>query len=133
MRFAGFGNSHDEWVNVREGVRERSIPLEASECHKVKVGDLVLCYQVPFWLSLSPLFLFSLSCHLHVIFTFMNAVQERPDYAVYTDAHVLEIQRRLHDIKGCRCIFVVRFDEDKTVVSSMSCSLPRTGVFLVHT
>uniref|UniRef100_A0A7C9D2Q7 SAWADEE domain-containing protein n=1 Tax=Opuntia streptacantha TaxID=393608 RepID=A0A7C9D2Q7_OPUST len=85
VRFAGFGNSHDEWVNVREGVRERSIPLEASECHKVKVGDLVLCYQ------------------------------ERPDYAVYTDAHVLEIQRRLHDIKGCRCIFVVRFDEDKTV------------------
>uniref|UniRef100_A0A7C9D444 SAWADEE domain-containing protein n=1 Tax=Opuntia streptacantha TaxID=393608 RepID=A0A7C9D444_OPUST len=76
VRFAGFGNSHDEWVNVREGVRERSIPLEASECHKVK---------------------------------------ERPDYAVYTDAHVLEIQRRLHDIKGCRCIFVVRFDEDKTV------------------
>lgn len=85
VRFAGFGNSHDEWVNVREGVRERSIPLEASECHKVKVGDLVLCYL------------------------------ERPDYALYTDAHVVEIQRRLHDIKGCRCIFVVRFDEDKTI------------------
>lgn len=85
VRFAGFGVSHDEWVNVKIGVRERSIPLEPSECHKIKVGDLVLCYQ------------------------------ERQDYAVYVDAHVMEIQRMLHDIMGCRCIFVVRFDDDKTV------------------
>ncbi|KAL9244608.1 hypothetical protein vseg_018369 [Gypsophila vaccaria] len=84
VRFAGFGNSHDEWVNVRTGVRERSVPLDPSECHKVKVGDQVLCFQ------------------------------ERPDYAVYVDAHIMEIQRRLHDIKGCRCIYVVRFDDDKT-------------------
>ncbi|GAB4850278.1 hypothetical protein Ancab_029576 [Ancistrocladus abbreviatus] len=84
VRFAGFRNSHDEWVNARKGVRERSIPLEASECHRVKVGDLVLCFQ------------------------------ERLDYAVYVDAHVMEIQRRLHDIKGCRCIFVVRYDDDNT-------------------
>lgn len=84
VRFAGFGVSHDEWVNVKTGVRERSIPLEPSECHKIRVGDLVLCYQ------------------------------ERLDYALYVDAHVTEIQRRLHDIKGCRCIFVVRFDDDKT-------------------
>ncbi|KAK9677059.1 hypothetical protein RND81_11G119200 [Saponaria officinalis] len=84
VRFSGFGNSHDEWVNVRTGVRERSVPLDPSECHKVKVGDLVLCFQ------------------------------ERPDYAVYVDAHIMEIQRRLHDIKGCRCIYVVRFDDDKT-------------------
>ncbi|KMT01200.1 hypothetical protein BVRB_9g212190 [Beta vulgaris subsp. vulgaris] len=84
VRFAGFGISHDEWVNVKNRIRERSIPLEPSECHKIKVGDLVLCYQ------------------------------ERLDYAVYVDAHVMEIQRRLHDIKGCRCIFVVRFDDDKT-------------------
>ncbi|KNA12994.1 hypothetical protein SOVF_120750 [Spinacia oleracea] len=83
VRFAGFGISHDEWANVQNRVRERSIPLEPSECHKIKVGDLVLCYQ------------------------------ERPDYAVYVDAHVMEIQRMLHDIKGCRCIFVVRFDDDK--------------------
>ena len=38
--------------------------------------------------------------------------QERSDQAVYCDAHVIEIQRRLHDIKGCRCIFVVRYDHD---------------------
>lgn len=46
MRFAGFGKEEDEWVNVRNAVRERSIPLEPSECHKVNVGDLVLCFKV---------------------------------------------------------------------------------------
>lgn len=47
VRFAGFRNTDDEWVNVRRAVRERSIPLEPSECQRVKVGDLVLCFQVP--------------------------------------------------------------------------------------
>ncbi|XP_062008479.1 protein SAWADEE HOMEODOMAIN HOMOLOG 1-like isoform X2 [Rosa rugosa] len=84
VRYAGFGREEDEWVNVRRAVRDRSIPLEESECHKVKVGDLVLCFQ------------------------------EREDEAVYCDAHVLEIQRSLHDQTGCRCIFVVRFDHDKS-------------------
>lgn len=46
VRFSGFGREEDEWVDVRGAVRERSIPLEASECPKVKVGDLVLCFQV---------------------------------------------------------------------------------------
>ncbi|XP_074276017.1 protein SAWADEE HOMEODOMAIN HOMOLOG 1-like isoform X2 [Silene latifolia] len=89
VRFAGFGISHDEWVNVRTGVRERSVPLDPSDCHKVK---------------------------------------ERPDYAVYVDAHIMEIQRRLHDIKGCRCIYVVRFDDDKTeekVELSKICCRPK--------
>ena len=31
---------------MKKAVRQRSIPLEHSECHKVKVGDLVLCFQV---------------------------------------------------------------------------------------
>ncbi|KAL8170486.1 hypothetical protein V2J09_022290 [Rumex salicifolius] len=95
VRFSGFGNSHDEWLNIKTAVRPRSIPLEASECHRVKVGDLVLCFQ------------------------------ERSDYALYVDAHVIEIQRRLHDIKGCRCIFVVRFDyddvEEKVQLSRICC------------
>ena len=46
VRFSGFSNDEDEWVNARNGIRERSIPLVASECHKVKVGDLALCYRV---------------------------------------------------------------------------------------
>ncbi|ESR40127.1 protein SAWADEE HOMEODOMAIN-like protein 1 [Citrus sinensis] len=82
VRFSGFNNTEDEWVNVKTAVRQRSIPLEQSECVKVNVGDLVLCYQ------------------------------EREDQAVYCDAHVLDIQRRVHDTEGCQCIFVVRYDHD---------------------
>ncbi|CAK9310675.1 unnamed protein product [Citrullus colocynthis] len=82
VRYAGFGKDEDEWVNVARGVRDRSIPLESSECYRVKVGDLVLCYR------------------------------EGQDHALYFDAYVVEIQRRLHDIGGCRCIFVVRYDYD---------------------
>ncbi|KAF5466533.1 hypothetical protein F2P56_016451 [Juglans regia] len=84
VRFAGFSNDEDEWINVKRGVRERSIPLEPSECEKVKVGDLVLCFQ------------------------------ERDDHAVYCDAYIMEIQRIPHDINCCRCIFVVRYDHDCT-------------------
>ncbi|KAA8540361.1 hypothetical protein F0562_024720 [Nyssa sinensis] len=82
VRFAGFGNEEDEWVNVKRGVRERSIPLEPSECGRVKVGDLVLCYR------------------------------ENNDHALYSDAHIVGIQRRVHDIGACSCIFLVRFDYD---------------------
>lgn len=51
VRYAGFGKEDDEWVNVKRGVRERSIPLEPSECQKVEEGDLVLCFQVTFSLN----------------------------------------------------------------------------------
>ncbi|XP_043706078.1 protein SAWADEE HOMEODOMAIN HOMOLOG 1 [Telopea speciosissima] len=84
VRFIGFGAEDDEWVNVKKAVRERSLPLESSECQKIKVGDLVLSFQ------------------------------ERRDQAIYYDAHVLKIQRRLHDIRGCRCIFLIRYDHDST-------------------
>ncbi|XP_050134731.1 protein SAWADEE HOMEODOMAIN HOMOLOG 1-like isoform X1 [Malus sylvestris] len=85
VRFSGFGREEDEWVDVRGAVRERSIPLEASECPKVKVGDLVLCFQ------------------------------EREHQAVYCDAEVVVIHRGLHDMNGaCKCTFVVRFDHDSS-------------------
>lgn len=51
VRFIGFGEEEDEWINIRKSVRERSIALEHSECSKVRVGDRVLCFQVPFPLS----------------------------------------------------------------------------------
>ncbi|XP_020264883.1 protein SAWADEE HOMEODOMAIN HOMOLOG 1 isoform X2 [Asparagus officinalis] len=82
VRFHGFGAEDDEWVNIKKDVRERSIPLESSECQKVDVGDLVLCFR------------------------------ERSEQAMYFDAHVLEVQRKLHDIRGCRCLFLVRYDHD---------------------
>ncbi|KAE8056630.1 hypothetical protein FH972_013383 [Carpinus fangiana] len=84
VRFVGFGAEEDEWLNVKKAVRQRSVPLEHSECHTVKVGDVLLCFQ------------------------------ERRDQAIYYDARVLEIQRRLHDIRGCRCLFLIRYDHDNT-------------------
>ncbi|CAN1190209.1 Protein SAWADEE HOMEODOMAIN HOMOLOG 1 [Linum perenne] len=82
VRYAGYRNTDDEWVNLKRAVRERSIPLEPLECRKVKVGDLVLCFR------------------------------ERYEQAVYYDAHVVEIQRQMHDSEGCKCIFLVCYDVD---------------------
>ncbi|KAL3511747.1 hypothetical protein ACH5RR_024464 [Cinchona calisaya] len=82
VRFAGFDKDQDEWVNVQRGVRERSIPLEPSECERVKIGDLVLCFR------------------------------ENEDHAIYCDARVIDIQRTSHDSEDCNCIFVVRYDQD---------------------
>uniref|UniRef100_A0A803QVY3 SAWADEE domain-containing protein n=1 Tax=Cannabis sativa TaxID=3483 RepID=A0A803QVY3_CANSA len=87
VRFVGYGAEEDEWINIKKGVRERSVPLEHSECHKVEVGDPVLCFQ------------------------------EKDDQARHYDAHVLEIQRRMHDIRGCRCIFLVRYNHDESEAS----------------
>lgn len=48
VRYVGFGAEEDEWVNARDSVRVRSVALEHSDCQKVKVGDLVVCFQVSF-------------------------------------------------------------------------------------
>ncbi|XP_057985869.1 protein SAWADEE HOMEODOMAIN HOMOLOG 1-like [Hevea brasiliensis] len=77
VRFAGFGAEKDERINIKNAVRKRSDPLEHSECHKVQVGDPVCCFQ------------------------------ERRDQAIYYDVHVINIQRRMYDIKGCRCFFFI--------------------------
>lgn len=84
VRFVGFGPEEDEWVNVKHDVRERSIPLENYECHKVKTGDVMLC------------------------------LQERKDQAIYYDAHILHVERKMHDIRGCRCIFLIQYNHDKS-------------------
>ncbi|CAI9093571.1 OLC1v1029102C1 [Oldenlandia corymbosa var. corymbosa] len=82
VRYVGFGPDEDEWVNVMKAVRIRSITLEDSECHKVKVGDIALCFQ------------------------------ERKDIARYFEAEIIEIQRRVHDMRGCRCLFTIRYTHD---------------------
>ncbi|XP_057522983.1 protein SAWADEE HOMEODOMAIN HOMOLOG 1-like [Amaranthus tricolor] len=84
VRFFGFGSDEDEWVNVKNDVRERSIPLDNWECQKVKPGDDMLC------------------------------LLERKDQAIYYDAHILDVQRKMHDIRGCRCIFLIQYDHDKS-------------------
>ncbi|KAK1408403.1 hypothetical protein QVD17_40145 [Tagetes erecta] len=67
-----------------KNVRERSVPFEHSECNKVIVGDTVLCFQ------------------------------EKTDQARHYDAQVIDIQRKLHDIRGCRCIFLIRYEHDNS-------------------
>lgn len=84
VRFSGFTQEEDEWVNVRKHVRQRSLPCEASECVAVLPGDLILCFQ------------------------------EGKEQALYFDAHVFDAQRRRHDIRGCRCRFLVRYDHDQS-------------------
>lgn len=71
VRFAGFGPEEDEWVNVKIGVRQRSLPCEATECVAVLPGDLILCFQ--------------------------------------------DVERRRHDVRGCRCRFLVQYDHDSVV------------------
>ncbi|KAM0935747.1 putative transcription factor homeobox-WOX family [Dioscorea sansibarensis] len=82
VRFLGMGEEEDEWVNVLESVRQRSVPCESAECAVVLPGDLILCFQ------------------------------EGKEQSLYFDAHVLDAQRRRHDSRGCRCRFLVRYDQD---------------------
>ncbi|KAJ6813066.1 SAWADEE HOMEODOMAIN-like protein 2 [Iris pallida] len=84
VRFSGFGVEEDEWVNVQKCVRQRSLPCENAECVAVLPGDLILCFQ------------------------------EGKEQALYFDAHVLDAQRRRHDVRGCRCRFLVRYDHDQS-------------------
>ncbi|XP_051114498.1 protein SAWADEE HOMEODOMAIN HOMOLOG 2-like isoform X2 [Andrographis paniculata] len=84
VRLSGFGEEEDEWVNIRRHVRQRSLPCESSECVAILPGDLVLCFQ------------------------------EGKEQALYFDAHILDAQRRRHDIRGCRCRFLVRYDHDQS-------------------
>ncbi|XP_047327931.1 protein SAWADEE HOMEODOMAIN HOMOLOG 1-like isoform X2 [Impatiens glandulifera] len=83
VRYIGFGAEEDEWVSVK-ALRERSVPLEHSECGKIEVGDTVICFQ------------------------------ERRYQAKYYDATIVSIQRRMHDIRGCRCIFSIQYLQDET-------------------
>jgi len=109
VRFAGFGAEEDEWVNVRKCVRQRSLPCESSECVAVLPGDLILCFQ------------------------------EGKEQALYFDAHVLDAQRRRHDVRGCRCRFLVRYDNDQSELQEIVplrkiCRRPETDyrLKLVH-
>ncbi|CAL5189287.1 unnamed protein product [Lathyrus oleraceus] len=99
VRFSGFGKEEDEWINVRKHVRPRSLPCESSECVAVLAGDLILCFQ------------------------------EGKEQALYFDAHVLDAQRRRHDVRGCRCRFLVRYDHDQSeeiVTLRKVCRRPET-------
>ncbi|OWM88626.1 hypothetical protein CDL15_Pgr002393 [Punica granatum] len=99
VRFSGFGVDEDEWINIRQHVRQRSLPCEASECVAVLPGDVILCFQ------------------------------EGKEQALYFDAQVLDAQRRRHDARGCRCRFLVRYlhdDSEEIVPLRKVCRRPET-------
>lgn len=119
VRFAGFGPEEDEWVNVRKNVRPRSLPCESSECVAVLPGDLILCFQVRMQYPDGIISYFGLeTCHPFIEFCFLS-LQEGKEQALYFDAHVLDAQRRRHDVRGCRCRFLVRYDHDQSEVFNL--------------
>ncbi|VAI52236.1 protein SAWADEE HOMEODOMAIN HOMOLOG 2 [Triticum aestivum] len=63
----------------------KCVRLRSLQCVAVLPGDLILCFK------------------------------EGKEQAVYFDARVLEVQRRRHDIRGCRCRFLVCYDHDHSV------------------
>ncbi|KAH7294077.1 hypothetical protein KP509_28G055200 [Ceratopteris richardii] len=79
VRFAGYGPEDDEWVDVRTAVRQRSVGCEETDCISIFPGDMVLCYL------------------------------EGTNQALFYDACVIEVERRKHDIRGCRCRFLVQY------------------------
>ncbi|XP_020595626.1 protein SAWADEE HOMEODOMAIN HOMOLOG 2-like isoform X1 [Phalaenopsis equestris] len=83
VSFLGFGPEEDEWVNATKAVRDRSIPMEASECWRVNEGDILLCFR------------------------------EKDETAYHFDAHVVSIERRIHDNRVCSCAFLVRYVHDQ--------------------
>ncbi|GER56103.1 sequence-specific DNA binding transcription factors [Striga asiatica] len=84
VKYVGFGAEEAEWVNAKDSVRLRSVALDSSECYKVEAGDHVVCFK------------------------------EREDKTGYYDANVIDVERRLHDIRGCRCLFSIRYHHDNT-------------------
>ncbi|KAM3245699.1 hypothetical protein ACQJBY_056816 [Aegilops geniculata] len=60
----------------------KGVRVRSLQCVAVLPGDLILCYK------------------------------EGKEQARYFDAHVLQVQRRRHDVRGCRCRFLVCYDHD---------------------
>ncbi|KHG04600.1 Chloride channel E [Gossypium arboreum] len=45
---------------------------------------------------------------------------EKRDQLIYYDVHVNGVERKTHDIRGCRCIFLIRYDHDGSEASVVS-------------
>ena len=52
------------------------------------------------------------------LFSPLSSYQEGKEQALYYEAHVLDVQRRRHDVRGCRCRFLVLYDHDQFEVLS---------------
>ncbi|KAF7081764.1 hypothetical protein CFC21_085675 [Triticum aestivum] len=60
----------------------KCVRVRSLQCVDVLPGDLIMCFK------------------------------EGKEQARYFDAHVLQVQRRRHDVRGCRCRFLVCYDHD---------------------
>ncbi|KMZ57519.1 Sequence-specific DNA binding transcription factor [Zostera marina] len=101
LRYDGYGSEEDEWVSIVQNLRLRSFPCEETECVLLLPGDPVLCFQVD------------------------------KDHSLYFDAHIIDVQRRRHDFRGCRCRFLVQYDHDKSqeiIPLQKICRRPETNV-----
>ncbi|GFZ08596.1 hypothetical protein Acr_20g0004040 [Actinidia rufa] len=58
---------------------------------------------------------------------------ERRDQARHYDAHVVEIQRRMHDIRGCRCLVLGKstFEKIMSPANGLDLSSVQPGIFAV--
>lgn len=60
-----------------------------------------------------------ISLKFKIFLALLVYLQKREDYAVYCDAYIVDIERRMNDLTGCRCTFFVRYDHDNSQVISM--------------
>jgi len=74
------------------------------------------------WIRLNILAEVLLQCITVTVFnlTVSIEIQERRDQAIYYDARIVEIQRRMHDVRGCRCLILIRYDHDNSEVHNIS-------------
>uniref|UniRef100_A0A0D9WQ40 SAWADEE domain-containing protein n=1 Tax=Leersia perrieri TaxID=77586 RepID=A0A0D9WQ40_9ORYZ len=57
----------------------------------------------------------SMSINVCANVLFQDLLNERKDHALYFDAQVIDAQKRRHDARGCRCRFLVRYDDQSEV------------------
>ncbi|KAG2649632.1 hypothetical protein PVAP13_1NG233138 [Panicum virgatum] len=85
VQFPRFGAEQAEWVNARTCLRQRSLPLRATECVLVHCWDLVLCYK-----------------------------ESEQSTGLYFDARVHGREIKSHDSRECDCRFLVRYEHDQS-------------------
>ena len=111
---------------------------KSQEAHKATITPMwsirMCCSSCWRSRSLLPgleLWFLSNQCHVSLSLTrlLLRHLQEGKDQALYFDAKVLDAQRRRHDIRGCRCRFLVRYSHDQSEVGRSSFKLSLT-IFL---
>lgn len=65
--------------------------------------------------------IFHRNMYINNLLILYRLLQERKDQAIYYDAHILDVQRKMHDIRGCRCIFSIQYDHDKSEACTVIC------------